>query len=69
MTIRHGREHVHVTYQMDDGREAQTIVTPDERDALHQAGRLTRDHGDSRLLAGMDRWSNRFSLDLKRPRT
>lgn len=46
--------------------EAEAIVTPDERDALHCSGRLLRDRGDSRLLASMDNWS--FMDHLKRPR-
>lgn len=52
------RENVHVTYRMRDGREAQTIVTEAERDALQRTGALIRDHGSSRLLSSMDRWDN-----------
>lgn len=68
MTEQHGREHVHVTYRMGDGREAQTIVSPQDRDALHRGGHLIGDHGDSRLLASMDRWSSTFFGHLLAPR-
>ena len=56
MTRHSVREDVHVQYRMGDGREAQTIVTENQRDALQRQGALTRDMGSSRLLAGMDRW-------------
>jgi hypothetical protein len=63
---RHGRRDVHVRYRSDKHGEAETIVSPDERDALHRAGRLLLDRGDSRLLASMDNWH--FLPNLKNPR-
>jgi hypothetical protein len=63
---RHGRENVHVRYRSDKHGEAETNVTADERDALHRAGRLLLDRGDSRLLASMDNWH--FLPNLKRQR-
>lgn len=58
MTRRDSREEVHVTYRGSDGNEYQALVTETQRDALHRAGALTRDRGESRLLASMDRWGD-----------
>lgn len=64
-----GRENVYVVYRMADGREAETIVTPRQRNALLRAGRLVEDRGDVRYLASAGNWSNMFALGWKRPRS
>ena len=62
---RHGRENIHVRYRSRRHGEAEAIVTPGERDALHREGALVRDYGDSRYLASADNWP--FADRLKRP--